>query len=74
MNKVYNYFIHETYLFIVIFLLLPFVAIAISFKQPNFDVMEGNGAVQITLVTTSALECCSFSVQVKVEDITAEGK
>ena len=54
--------------------LLFFVGIIISFHKPLFPVLESDGPVHPILQITSPLQCCSFSVQIKVDDINAQGK
>ena len=39
-----------------------------------FDVREDNGPVQPVLVLSRPLDCCSVSVMIKVEDVSAIGK
>ena len=39
-----------------------------------YFVVENGGPVQPVINISSPLECCSFTVLIKVEDITAKGK
>ena len=55
-------------------LLLIVLEITIEFNEENYQVDESSGGVQLELTIHPALDCCSVSVTVKLEDITAEGK
>ena len=58
---------------IMLFSLLIFIEVSLSFGSSSHDVDENVGAVQLELTLDGAIECCSVSVTVKVEDITAKG-
>jgi len=55
-------------------LLLIVLEITIEFNEENYQVDESSGGVQLELTIHPTLDCCSVSVTVKLEDITAEGK
>ena len=48
--------------------------IVLNFTQSSFSVPEGNGPAQPVLELTRALDCCTISVRVDIEDNTATGK
>ena len=53
---------------------LCFIDILLQFGSSSYDVNENNGPAQPVLTLDGPLECCSISVTVKVEDISAKGK
>ena len=46
---------------------------SLSFGSFSYEFDENIGAAQLELTLDGAIECCSISVTVKVEDITAKG-
>ena len=54
--------------------LIVFIDISIEFLSSSYDVSEGNGLAQPVLSLDGPLVCCSISVTVNVEDISAKGK
>ena len=51
-----------------------FLDISMGFVRSMYGVDENSGLVQPVLGLDGPIECCSISVTVKVEDISAKGK
>jgi len=54
--------------------LLIVLELTIEFNQENYEFDESFGLAVLELTIHPAIECCSVSVTVKLEDITAKGK
>lgn len=50
------------------------LGISLEFVRFSYDVNENSGQVQPVLGLDGPIECCSISVTVKVEDVTAKSK
>ena len=55
----------------ILFLLI--LAVSLEFGSDVYDVDENSGPVQLQLTLDGAITCCSVSVSVKLEDMTAKG-
>ena len=58
------------YLLIIVY----FVGIVAFFYPSRFAVRENDGPVEPIIRISKALECCSLSLMIKVEDGTTRGK
>ena len=47
-----------------------FLVVTVQFSSESYEVNENGGSVQPTIVLDEALDCCSFSLVIKVEDLT----
>ena len=63
----------HSYLLHVLFALLVFIEVSLSLGFASYEFGEDIGAAQLELTLDGPIECCSISVTVKVEDITAKG-
>ena len=59
---------------LLLFLCICSSDISIRFTIQEYDIDESDGPVQPVLYLDGAMGCCSLSVTVKIEDITAKGK
>ena len=50
------------------------VEITISFDRHYYEVNENDGPAKPVLHLSKPFECCSFSVQIELVDVTAVGK
>lgn len=50
------------------------VGITISFDRHYYEVYENDGPAKLMLHLNKPFECCSFSVQIEIVDVTAVGK
>lgn len=64
-------YISTLYLVYIIY----FIGFTISFDRHNYEVYENNESAKFVLLHLSEpFECCSFSVQIEIVDVTAVGK
>ena len=47
---------------------------SVAFTLSKFQVIEDDGPAQPVLLLSRPIECCSVSVTVKLQDVTAKGK
>ena len=51
-----------------------FLVGTISFDRHDYEFYENDGPAKLVLRLSKPLECCSFSVQIEIIDVTAIGK
>ena len=47
---------------------------SVAFSLRGYAVVEDDGPAQPVLILNRPIECCSVSIAVKVQDVTAKGK
>jgi len=47
--------------------------ISVAFGNPFYDFEESSGTAELSLTLDGPIDCCTVSITVKVDDITAEG-
>ena len=53
--------------------MLIFIEVSLAFPSASYTFDEDDGIVQLELTLDGAIDCCSVSVTVKAEDVTAKG-
>ena len=51
-----------------------FIDITVTFAQSAISIKESEGSVQLSVVLSKAIECCTISILVTCENINATGK
>ena len=51
-----------------------FVDIIVAFAQSAISVKESEGSVQLSMVLSKAIQCCTISILVTCENINTTGK